>query len=285
MGLHAAPGMPGRPPTPALYRGRSQGLPFALAGVGDLLALFRCVSCRYRFSTDTSKPELMGAIGRVFVGCEVRLRCSPAPRPPTPQNHAHTPRTRGLRSAQDCKPGAVQDPGGGGRGACHPLGHAPLASPAASNPDSPFRSPLPPASPASPPPQPEMTNNLQKYDKQVYLRVSEAQRCRVHSTLVMPVFACPNRQRAVAVCELVQSEKNMAFPQVRPGQGCRPAARPLTGARREGQGPGWRTGHGVHRHAQPRRRHAPPGGQTAQLPQPPPPPPPPHPAAWPQPGS
>jgi hypothetical protein len=43
-----------------------------VAGVGDLLALFRCVSCRYRFSTDTSKPALMGAIGRVYASCEVR---------------------------------------------------------------------------------------------------------------------------------------------------------------------------------------------------------------------
>jgi hypothetical protein len=49
-----------------------QGLPFAIAGVGDLLALFRCVSCRYRFSTDVTRPALMGAIGRVYSSCEVR---------------------------------------------------------------------------------------------------------------------------------------------------------------------------------------------------------------------
>jgi hypothetical protein len=48
-----------------------QGLPFAIAGVGDLLALFRCVSCRYRFSTDATRPALMGAIGRVYSSCEV----------------------------------------------------------------------------------------------------------------------------------------------------------------------------------------------------------------------
>lgn len=52
-----------------------QGLPFSIAGVGDLLALFRCVSCRYRFSTDMTKPALMGAIGRVYTTCEV----SPSP--------------------------------------------------------------------------------------------------------------------------------------------------------------------------------------------------------------
>eukprot|EP00878_Enallax_costatus_P033847 GHUV01037420.1.p1 GENE.GHUV01037420.1~~GHUV01037420.1.p1 ORF type:complete len:126 (+),score=7.86 GHUV01037420.1:189-566(+) len=49
----------------------AQGLPFAIAGVGDLLALFRCVSCRYRFSTDVTRPALMGAIGRVYSSCEV----------------------------------------------------------------------------------------------------------------------------------------------------------------------------------------------------------------------
>lgn len=36
-----------------------QGLPFCIAGAGDLLALFRCVSCRYKFSTDKLKPGLM----------------------------------------------------------------------------------------------------------------------------------------------------------------------------------------------------------------------------------
>lgn len=55
-----------------------QGLPFAIAGVGDLLALFRCVSCRYRFAADASRPALMGAIGRVFSSWEVR----PAPYAP-----------------------------------------------------------------------------------------------------------------------------------------------------------------------------------------------------------
>ncbi len=50
-----------------------QGLPFAVVGVGDLLALFRCVSVRYRFSTDITRPSLMGAIGRVFSTMEVRM--------------------------------------------------------------------------------------------------------------------------------------------------------------------------------------------------------------------
>ncbi len=47
-----------------------------MAGVGDLLALFRCVSVRYRFSTDVMKPSLMGAIGRVYSSLEVRRGCA-----------------------------------------------------------------------------------------------------------------------------------------------------------------------------------------------------------------
>jgi len=43
-----------------------QGLPFCVAGVGDLLALFRCISCRYCFGTNIEKPDLLGAPGRVF---------------------------------------------------------------------------------------------------------------------------------------------------------------------------------------------------------------------------
>lgn len=49
-----------------------QGLPFCVAGIGDLLALFRCVSCRYCFGTDPTKPELLGAPGRVFTTQEVQ---------------------------------------------------------------------------------------------------------------------------------------------------------------------------------------------------------------------
>lgn len=62
--------------------------------------------------------------------------------------------------------------------------------------------------------QPEMSHNVQKYDKQVYLRVSEAQRCRVHSTLVMPVFTAGTTHKAVAVLEIVQSEKDVVFPNI-----------------------------------------------------------------------
>lgn len=67
--------------------------------------------------------------------------------------------------------------------------------------------------------QPEMSHNVQKYDKLVYLRVSEAQRCRVHSTLVTPVFddepgGAGVSGRPVAVFELVQADRDVAFPAV-----------------------------------------------------------------------
>ncbi len=59
-----------------------------------------------------------------------------------------------------------------------------------------------------------MSHNVQKYDKQVYLRVSEAQRCRVHSTVVMPVFTLGSTYKPVAVLEMVQSDKDVVFPNI-----------------------------------------------------------------------
>lgn len=59
--------------------------------------------------------------------------------------------------------------------------------------------------------QPEMSNNVQQYDKKVYLRVSEAQRCRVHSTMVVPLFSPDMMHKPVAVFELVQSGKDCPF--------------------------------------------------------------------------
>lgn len=50
-----------------------QGLPFCVAGIGDFLALFRCISCRYCFGTDVQKPELLGAPGRVYTTLTVHF--------------------------------------------------------------------------------------------------------------------------------------------------------------------------------------------------------------------
>eukprot|EP00887_Chlorella_sp_A99_P004335 scaffold15.g4335.t1 len=51
---------------------RTKGMPFCVAGVGDLLALFRCISCRFAFGTAISTPHLLGAPGRVYVGAQVQ---------------------------------------------------------------------------------------------------------------------------------------------------------------------------------------------------------------------
>jgi nucleolar complex protein 2 len=45
----------------------TQGLPYSINGVGDLLALFRCISCKYKFTTDLTKTHTMGA--GVFCAC------------------------------------------------------------------------------------------------------------------------------------------------------------------------------------------------------------------------
>ena len=56
----------------------AQGLPYAVAGIGDMLALFRCISCKYTFSTTTDVADLLGAPGRVFATGEVRAVVGPA---------------------------------------------------------------------------------------------------------------------------------------------------------------------------------------------------------------
>ena len=56
-----------------------------------------------------------------------------------------------------------------------------------------------------------MCGDVQKYDKQIYLRVSEAQRCRVHSTVVIPFFEPTQRHRALGVIEVVKNDKGVSF--------------------------------------------------------------------------
>ncbi|PSC70446.1 rhodanese-like domain-containing chloroplastic [Micractinium conductrix] len=107
----------------------THGLPYSINGVGDLLALFRCISCKYKFSTDSSKPQQMGAVGRVFTSGE-----------------------------------------------------------------------------------PEMSNHVQRYDQHVYLRAAEAQRCRVHSTLFMPLYSNLQRSGAcLGVFEVVLTDPDVNF--------------------------------------------------------------------------
>ncbi len=60
--------------------------------------------------------------------------------------------------------------------------------------------------------QPEFSHNVQTYDKSVYLRVQDAQRCRIHSTMLLPLYMTPQRDHPFAVFEVCQSEKNVMFP-------------------------------------------------------------------------
>ena len=60
--------------------------------------------------------------------------------------------------------------------------------------------------------QPEFSHNVQTYDKSVYLRVQDAQRCRIHSTMLLPLYMTPQREHPFAVFEVCQSEKNVMFP-------------------------------------------------------------------------
>ena len=59
--------------------------------------------------------------------------------------------------------------------------------------------------------QPEMSRNVQKYSKEVYLRASEAQQCRVHSTVVLPLFTAGDRGTSLGIIEVVQTRQDMSF--------------------------------------------------------------------------
>ena len=39
-----------------------QGVPFSVSGTVDLLALFRCISCRFKFTTDVTDPSNMVSV-------------------------------------------------------------------------------------------------------------------------------------------------------------------------------------------------------------------------------
>ena len=63
--------MPHQTPLPWSCTPSLQGMPFCVAGMGDLLALFRCISCRFAFGTDVLRPTSLGAPGRVYTSSEV----------------------------------------------------------------------------------------------------------------------------------------------------------------------------------------------------------------------
>lgn len=52
--------------------------------------------------------------------------------------------------------------------------------------------------------------DVQQYDKSTYLRVTEAQLCRIHSTLILPVFD-EDDSKASAVVEISHHDKSVEF--------------------------------------------------------------------------
>ena len=56
-----------------------------------------------------------------------------------------------------------------------------------------------------------MSRNVQKYSKEVYLRASEAQQCRVHSAVVLPLFTAGDRGTSLGIIEVVQTRQDMSF--------------------------------------------------------------------------
>ena len=57
-----------------------------------------------------------------------------------------------------------------------------------------------------------MSHNVQTYDAKRYLRVAEAKRCRVHSTIFMPLFSSVERAQPFGVVEVVLCEADVLFP-------------------------------------------------------------------------
>lgn len=57
---------------------KTNGQPFFVAGKqgSDMLSLFRCLSCRYAFGIDESKPRELGAPGRVFLHSRPEVRAN-----------------------------------------------------------------------------------------------------------------------------------------------------------------------------------------------------------------
>lgn len=56
-----------------------------------------------------------------------------------------------------------------------------------------------------------MSQNVQQYSKDIYLRASEAQQCQIQSTIVLPLFDSNARKHSIGVLEVVQTAKDMPF--------------------------------------------------------------------------
>lgn len=57
----------------------------------------------------------------------------------------------------------------------------------------------------------EICSDVQCHDKSVFLRANETQQCRIHSTVVLPVFLPHNLGKPIAVIEISHHEKEVQF--------------------------------------------------------------------------
>ena len=57
-----------------------------------------------------------------------------------------------------------------------------------------------------------MSHNIQQCDKNQFMRVDEAHRCRLNSALFMPLYNNIGRQHPFAVFEAVQADTDVLFP-------------------------------------------------------------------------
>lgn len=173
-----------------------QGMPFCVAGMGDLLALFRCISCRFAFGSNVARPTTLGAPGRVYTSSEVGAGAGVA-LCGWGAAVTGTGARRWGRSGEGTSAGSSSSSARAAGRLCLPP--SPLARLALC---------------ATLRPQPEMCCNVQQYGKQQYLRKAEAQQCQVQSTLLLPLFISRTRSGCVGVLEVVQTSQDMAFADV-----------------------------------------------------------------------
>ena len=135
-----------------------------------MLALFRCISCKYTFSTTTDAPDLLGAPGRIFATGEVTpVRANVGLNSDPGSGRAGVrPAARHL-SSSGCH--ASQRSGAG-----HDTPNAPRLRTASC--DVPGRVASCSRQCATRP-QPEFLADVQQCSKAVYLRVEEATQCAV----------------------------------------------------------------------------------------------------------
>jgi hypothetical protein len=160
-----------------------KGAPYAIAGEGDLCALFHCVSCRHVFYPSSPDTKARGSIGRVFQSHQVRVTPSCTTLRPLPPLLAARHKRAVLRS----RPPA-------------------LSALSCRDRTPPQLTPLPPCV------QPEVCANISGAPSAVFHRAVAARQCMLHSLCVLPLWVPAISRRApVAVLEVLQPDPQPDF--------------------------------------------------------------------------